>query len=148
VASELPPSRRPTVPDDTLSRIVDDLEKYAGWLGKGDRAAGVRLDLQTLRMSIAGSDYFELQDTVQALVFRLNRVPDGSVRRLFQKGLFTLRALASQQHERRAALAPSNIGSMPAPFRPSPPPEGKRAPRKIVPTLNATTRRAHPRRAH
>jgi hypothetical protein len=101
VASELRSTRSPA--DKTLGRIVDDLEKYAGWLERGRRAAGVRGDVQTLRTSIAGGDYFELQDSLQALVFRLRRVPDGSVRRLLHKSLTVFRAVAAQEYYQRAA---------------------------------------------
>jgi hypothetical protein len=87
-----------------LDRIVDDLEKYAGWLERGRRSANVRSDLQALRTTVAGGDYFELQDTVQALVFALSHVPDGSVRRLLRKSLSVFRAVASQKYDQQVAL--------------------------------------------
>jgi hypothetical protein len=92
------PSHPNTSNDDTLGSIVDDLDKYAGWLGSSARARQVRGEMRVLRTTITSGDYFDLQDSVQALVIALNRVPGGPIRQLFSNSLSVLRAVASRRH--------------------------------------------------
>jgi hypothetical protein len=80
-----------------VGRILDDLEKYAGWLGRGIESRRVRNDVTALR-AILGGDDVELQDTVQALVIDISRVPSSSaIRALLHKSVRDLRTVVSHR---------------------------------------------------
>jgi len=81
--------------DEALCRILDDLERYAGWLGRGTSPKRVRSDVKELR-TLVGGDYSEFQDGVQLLIVDIGELSNSATRELLQRRAHLLSRVASR----------------------------------------------------
>jgi hypothetical protein len=77
-----------------ISRILDDLERYAGWLADRTTSKRVRRDLKGLR-ELMSADRASLLDAVQALILDISELSNSATRDLLHKRARVLGALAS-----------------------------------------------------
>lgn len=72
-----------------VGRIFDDLDKYAGWLGKGVEARRVREDVRALGAALQnGSD---TRSVMESLEIDIEKVPHSNVGVLVRKAVRGLR---------------------------------------------------------
>ncbi len=81
--------------EDALGLILDDIERYAGWLGRGTSPKRVRSDVKELR-TLVGGDYSEFQDGVQLLIVDIGELSNSATRELLQKRAHLLSKTASR----------------------------------------------------
>ncbi len=78
---------------DARRGLLDDLEKYAGWLRKGVEATRVRDDVRALRAIVDGR-CSEFETTADLLEINIRKVPESAIRGILSKALRRLRATA------------------------------------------------------
>lgn len=76
---------------EALTRLVSNLQRYAGWLAKDHASVVVRADVRAL--DAAMDTGHELSRLVLTLDEDLRRLPSGSVRTMLRKALGEIRAV-------------------------------------------------------
>ena len=80
-----------TPPDDTLTRPMSELQRYAGWLGKDRVAVAVRADVLAFDAAMKGGSETSL--LLLTLEQDIQRLPGGAVRKMLRKTVGEIRAV-------------------------------------------------------
>lgn len=80
-----------TRPDDTLTRPMSELQRYAGWLGKDRVAFAVRADVLAFDAAMKGGRETSL--LLLTLEQDIQRLPGGAVRKMLRKTVGEIRAV-------------------------------------------------------
>jgi hypothetical protein len=81
-------------PTADVSRILNDLDKYAGWLGRGLEPTRVRKDVKVLTAVFeSGCD---MQEAVDTLENDIGKVPNSHVGALLRKAIRGLRIVVAE----------------------------------------------------
>ena len=78
-----------------VGRVLGDLDRYAGWLGKGIEPARVRDDVKALHAAIESG--FDIETIVTSLEGDLRKVSSTSIRALLQKTVRQLLEIRNRQ---------------------------------------------------
>ena len=88
------PTETPPLNTD-VDRVLGDLDRYAGWLGRGVEPTRVRDDVKALFAAIESG--FDIETIVTALEVDLRKVSSTSIRALLQKTVRLLREIRNRQ---------------------------------------------------
>lgn len=90
----MPPPNGLYAPPADVSRILNDLDKYAGWLGRGVEPTRVRGDVKVLTAVFeSGRD---MQEAVDTLEHDIAKVPSSHVGALLRKAIRGLRLAVAE----------------------------------------------------
>ena len=81
--------REPYPTHDEIGGILNDLAKYAGWLGRGLERTRVREDVKALTAMFESG--CEMQEAVETLETDIGKVPSSQVGGLLRKAIRNLR---------------------------------------------------------